>query len=98
MPVYHSCFPSCCQRGKLLPVGYFMVTFTLPYQLRQLVWQHQRIGYDLLLKFGWQTLMQFGSNDPQLIGRIGALPELTGSSINRIRSWFVLHTIYPCSL
>ena len=54
------------QRGKLLPVDYFMVTFTLPYQLRQLVWQHQRIGYDLLLKLGWQTLMQFGLNDPQL--------------------------------
>ena len=60
------------QRGKLLPVDYFMVTFTLPYQLRQLVWQHQRIGYDLLLKLGWQTLMQFGLNDPQLKGRIGA--------------------------
>jgi len=60
------------QRGKLLPVDYFMVTFTLPRQVRPLVWQHQRIGYDLLLKLGWQTLFDFGLNDSQLKGKIGA--------------------------
>ena len=60
------------QRGKLLPVDYFMVTFTLPRQWRALLWQHQRIGYDLLLKIGWQTLMTFGLNDPKLKGKIGA--------------------------
>lgn len=60
------------QRKKLLPVDYFMVTFTLPWQLRPLVWQHQRMGYDLLLKLGWQTLMTFGLNDPKLKGKIGA--------------------------
>jgi hypothetical protein len=60
------------QRGKLLPVEYFMVTFTLPRQWRALLWRHQRIGYDLLLKLGWQTLKAFGLNDAQLKGRIGA--------------------------
>jgi hypothetical protein len=60
------------QRAKLLPVDYFMVTFTLPYQLRRLAWQHQRLVYDLLLKLAWQTLSDFGLNDPQLKGRIGA--------------------------
>ncbi len=60
------------QRGKLLPVAYFMVTFTLPRQWRALLWRHQRIGYDLLLKLGWQTLKVFGLNDAQLKGRIGA--------------------------
>jgi hypothetical protein len=60
------------QRGKLLPVEYFMVTFTLPRQWRALLWQHQRIGYDLLLKLGWQTLKAFGLNDVHLKGRIGA--------------------------
>ena len=44
------------QRAKLLPVDYFMVTFTLPRQLRPLAWQHQRLIYDLLLKrIGWST-------------------------------------------
>ena len=60
------------QRGKLLPVDYFMVTFTLPGQWRALLWQHQRIGYDLLLKLGWQTLKAFGLNDSQLKGKLGA--------------------------
>ncbi len=36
------------QRAKLLPVDYFMITFTLPQQLRPLAWQHQRRCYDLL--------------------------------------------------
>ncbi len=60
------------QRKKLLPVDYFMITFTLPAQLRPLVWHHQRIGYDLLLKLGWQTLQSFGLNDSKLKGKIGA--------------------------
>ena len=60
------------QRAKLLAVDYFMITFTLPCQLRGLAWQHQRLFYDLLLKLGWQTLSEFGLNDRRLHGRIGA--------------------------
>ena len=60
------------QREKLLPVEYFMVTFTVPAQLRSLLWCHQRTGYDLLLKLGWQTLQSFGLNDKRLRGKIGA--------------------------
>jgi hypothetical protein len=60
------------QRAKLLPVDYYMVTFTLPRQLRPLAWQHQRLVYDLLLKLAWQTLSDFGLNDPRLKGKIGA--------------------------
>jgi len=60
------------QREKLLPVEYFMVTFTLPEQLRSLVWRRQRVCYDLLLKLGWQTLQSFGLKDPCLRGKIGA--------------------------
>jgi len=60
------------QRAKLLPVSYYLVTFTLPRQWRPVVWQHQRIGYDLLLKLGWQTLKTFGLNDSRLQGNLGA--------------------------
>lgn len=60
------------QRTKLLPVDYYMVTFTLPRQWRPLVWQNQRMGYDLLLKLGWKTLKSFGLNDRKLKGKIGA--------------------------
>lgn len=60
------------QRAKLLPVDYYMITFTLPRQLRKLVWKNQRLGYDLLLKLAWETLRQFGLNDPRLKGNMGA--------------------------
>ena len=35
------------QWRKRLPVDYFMVTFTLPAQLRTLAWRRQRLIYDL---------------------------------------------------
>ncbi len=49
-----------------------MVTFTLPAQYRSLVWQYQRICYNLLLKLGWQTLLCFGLSDTKLKGKLGA--------------------------
>jgi hypothetical protein len=64
------------QRAKLLPVDYYLVTFTLPAQLRSLVYSHQREAYDLLIKLAWQTLSEFGLNDKALHGRIGATAVL----------------------
>ena len=60
------------QRAKLLPCDYFLITFTLPAQLRALVYAHQRIAYDLLIKLTWQTLSEFGLNDKKLHGKLGA--------------------------
>jgi hypothetical protein len=60
------------QRAKLLPVHYYLVTFTVPYELRELFWQHQRTAYDLLLKTAWQTIASFARRDPRLKGGIGA--------------------------
>lgn len=34
---------------QLLPVDYFMVTFTLPFQYRELAWHHQRKSIYLLI-------------------------------------------------
>ena len=59
------------QRQKLLPVEYFMVTFTLPAQLRQLAWQNQRVVYDLLFREAAETLKAFGLNYKGLNGRLG---------------------------
>jgi hypothetical protein len=36
------------QQAKLLPVEYFMVTFTVPFELRALAWHHQSTFYPLL--------------------------------------------------
>ncbi len=64
------------QRAKLLPVDYYLVTFTVPVQMRPLVYSHQREAYDLLIKLAWQTLCEFGLNDRTLQGRMGATAVL----------------------
>lgn len=64
------------QRRKLLPVTYFMITFTLPAQLRSLAFSHQRLFYDLLFKISWEVLSTFGLNDKQLQGQLGATAVL----------------------
>lgn len=51
------------QKAKLLPVNYFMVTFTLPYEYRALAKANQRIVYNLLFQCAVQTLKDFGKND-----------------------------------
>ena len=93
---YHSCghrsCPSCQhydtgqwlqrQAQKLLPVEYYMATFTLPRQLRNLAWHHQRALYSLLFECAIGTLKTFGLNDAALGGDLG----LTG----------VLHTHSRC--
>ena len=64
------------QRAKLLPTDYFLLTFTLPEQLRPLVFSHQRIAYDLLMKIAWQVLADFGLKDRHLTGTLGATAVL----------------------
>ncbi len=59
------------QRQKLLPVDYFMVTFTLPYELRSLAWQHPKTVYNALFTCASSTLKDFGHNDKKLGGCMG---------------------------
>jgi hypothetical protein len=59
------------QRRKLLPVEYFMVTFTLPAELRPLAWRHQKAVYNLLMAVATGVLKDFGINSDLLGGEIG---------------------------
>ena len=59
------------QQAKLLPVEYFMATFTLPRELRGLAWRHQRTVYSLLLSTVASTLRDFGLDARGLGGDIG---------------------------
>ena len=82
---FHSCGHRSCHRcqnhdttlwlerqtQKLLPVEYFMVTFTLPYALRALAWQHQAQVYGILFACAVSTLKDFGANDRKLGARMG---------------------------
>jgi hypothetical protein len=59
------------QCAKLLPVEYFMVTFTLPHELRQLAFCHQTIVYNALFTCATSTLKDFGLNPHHLGADIG---------------------------
>jgi len=59
------------QRQKLLPVDYFMVTFTLPYELRSLTWDHQKQVYSILIQSAVSTLKDFGVADHKLGADMG---------------------------
>jgi ribosomal protein L37AE/L43A len=59
------------QKEKLLPVLYFMVTFTLPYELRSLAWRNQRAVYSIFFLCVASTLKDFGINPKNLGAEIG---------------------------
>jgi hypothetical protein len=64
------------QLQKRVPAEYFLVTFTLPKELRSLAWQQQRTLYSLITRCAWETLKAFTQNDPQLKGNAGAISVL----------------------
>lgn len=64
------------QLQKQVPAEYFLVTFTLPKELRALAWQQQRTLYSLMTNCSWATLKTFTQNDPQLKGNAGAITVL----------------------
>lgn len=59
------------QQTKLLPVEYFMATFTLPYEIRFLAWNNQTLIYNLLFACASSTLKDFGLNPKNLGTDIG---------------------------
>ena len=59
------------QLDKRLPADYFLVTFTLPEQLRALAWKHQKIVYSLMFDCVQATLKTFTRNDKKLGGEAG---------------------------
>ena len=87
---YHSCrnrHCPTCQHGQaqtwlakqhdlLLPVSYFLVTFTLPAQLRLVTRQHQRTLYALLFRSSAMALQQLAADPRFLGGQIGMVGVL----------------------
>ncbi len=78
---YHSCrnrhCPKCQnenaqawleqQQAMLLPVPYFLLTFTLPAGLRELARRQPRLIYDLLLRMSSEATQQL-ARDPRFVG------------------------------
>ncbi len=87
---YHSCrnrhCPACQQgatqtwlaqqQALLLPVPYFLVTFTLPVPFRRLAQQHQRRIYALLFRSSATALQQLAADPRFLGGQIGMVGVL----------------------
>lgn len=64
------------QLQKQVPAEYFLLTFTLPKELRSMAWQQQGLLYDRLIRCSWDTVKTFSQNDPQLKGNAGAIAVL----------------------
>ncbi len=87
---YHSCKNRMCpkcqnnqtsdwlnkQYKKLLPVEYFMVTFTIPSELRNIFRNNQKICYNLLFKASSESLRQLALDKRFIGGNIGMLGVL----------------------
>jgi hypothetical protein len=82
------------QQAKLLPVEYFMVTFTVPFELRALAWRHQCTFYPLLFATAAGTLKDFGLNPKHLGADIGMTAILHTHS-RRLDFHPHLHVIVP---
>ncbi len=82
------------QRAKLLPVEYFMVTFTLPRQFRKQAWQNQRVIYNILFSTAISTLKDFGLNPKHLGANIGMTAVLHTHS-RRLDFHPHLHVVVP---
>jgi hypothetical protein len=78
---YHSCRNRHCnqcqedkaqawlfqQQALLLPVPHFLVTFTLPRELRSLAYRNQRVVYHLLFRSAAEALQELAT-DPRFVG------------------------------
>jgi len=59
------------QLNKQLPAQYYLITFTLPKQLRQLAWKNQKKLYSLMFQCVQELLKTFTENDKKLQGMAG---------------------------
>ncbi len=64
------------QMQKQVPAQYFMITFTLPAQLRALAFRNQRLFYTLMFECVRETLQTFSRNDKKLKGDPGVIAVL----------------------
>jgi hypothetical protein len=88
--VYHSCNHRACpqcgqtdaarwveqQKLKLLPVAYYLITFTVPQGLRKWLRSHQKQGYALLLRQSAATLQDVAGRPKYLGAELGILSVL----------------------
>ena len=82
------------QRAKLLPVEYFMVTLTLPAELRPVAWLHPQAVYAMLFACAASTLKDFGLNQDKLGASIG-MTAVLHTHTRRLDYHPHLHVVVP---
>lgn len=82
------------QQSKLLPVQYFLVTFTLPFELRYLVSRHQSLVYNLLFSCACGTLKDFGLN-PKNLGADMGMTAVLHTHSRRLDYHPHVHVVVP---
>jgi Putative transposase/Transposase zinc-binding domain len=82
------------QQAKLLPVEYFMVTFTLPYELRFLAFNNQKLAYNLMFACIAGTLKDFGTN-PQNLGAAIGMTAILHTHTRRLDYHPHIHIVVP---
>ena len=87
---YHSCHHRACpqcghaeatdwiarQQAKLLPVPYYLITFTVPAGLRDWLRAHQKLGYGRLLQESAGALQDVAAREKYLGAEVGCLSVL----------------------
>ena len=87
---YHSCKNRACpqcqneqvdewitkQMDKLLPVDYFMATFTVPEKLRRIIRSHQKQMYNIFFKTAAESIKKLALDKRFIGGKIGLLGVL----------------------
>jgi len=106
--VYQSCGHRSCNRcqnhattqwlnrqsAKLLPVEYFMVTFTLPFELRALARANQTRFYSLLFDCAVSTLKDFGVNEKTFAAEL-AMTAVLHTHTRRLDYHPHVHIVVP---
>lgn len=82
------------QKAKLLPVEYFMVTFTLPYELRALAKANQKQIYALMFQCAVSVLKDFGLNDKAFAAQL-AMTAVLHTHSRRLDYHPHVHVIVP---
>ena len=82
------------QQGKLLPVVYFLATFTLPYQLRSLTWYYQKRVFSAFFLCVAGTLKDFGLN-PKNLGAEIAMTMVLHTHNRRLDFHPHMHVVVP---
>ena len=84
------------QLEKQLPAQYFLITFTLPRQLRQIAFWNQQLIYSLMFLCVQETLKAFTQNDKQLHGLAGFTTVLHTHS-RRLDFHPHIHVVMPAA-